>query len=150
MTDKRVVLTPTSSQEEARRIANELVERRLAACVNIVSKIDSIYRWKDKIEESQEYLLLIKTNEKGLAGLRDAIKELHSYELPEFIALPVNDGSEDYFKWIDDAVGGSHQQSNSSDAKSLNATKSQTKLDPDRRSGPRPPRSPQRSGPGHR
>jgi periplasmic divalent cation tolerance protein len=105
MTDKRVVLTTASSPDEARRIANALVERRLAACVNIVSKVDSIYRWKDKIEESQEVLLLIKTNQKEVADLRDAIKELHSYELPECIALPVDNGSEDYLQWIDDSVG---------------------------------------------
>jgi periplasmic divalent cation tolerance protein len=147
MTDKRVVLTTASSQDEARRIANALVERRLAACVNIVSKVDSIYRWNDKIEESQEFLLLIKTSQKEFSSLRDAIKELHSYELPECVALLVDDGSEEYLKWVDDSLGSDQRQKPHS-AKST--TKSQPKPDPDRRSGPRPVQSPQKSGPGRR
>jgi periplasmic divalent cation tolerance protein len=104
MTNKRLVLTTTSSQEEARRIANALVERRLAACVNIVSKIDSIYRWKGKVEEAQEFLLLIKTTESAVEKLRDAIQELHSYEVPESIVLPIESGSERYLNWIDESV----------------------------------------------
>jgi periplasmic divalent cation tolerance protein len=104
MTNKRLVLTTTSSQEEARRIANALVERRLAACVNIVSKIDSIYRWKGKVEEAQEFLLLIKTTESAVENLRDAIQELHSYEVPECIIVPIESGSEEYLTWIDESV----------------------------------------------
>ena len=104
MTNKRLVLTTTSSQEEARRIANALVERRLAACVNIVSKIDSIYRWKGKVEEAQEFLLLIKTTESAVENLRDAIQELHSYEVPECISLAIEEGSHPCLKWIDDSV----------------------------------------------
>ena len=104
MTNKRLVLTTTSSQEEARRIANALVERRLAACVNIVSKIDSIYRWKGKVEEAQEFLLLIKTTESAVEKLRDAIQELHSYEVPECIVLPIESGSERYLNWIEESV----------------------------------------------
>ena len=104
MTNKRLVLTTASSQEEARKLANALLERRLAACVNILPKIDSIYRWKEKVEESQEFLLLIKTAEPAIAKLRDAIKELHSYELPECIVLPIETGSEAYLKWIDESV----------------------------------------------
>jgi periplasmic divalent cation tolerance protein len=104
MTNKRLVFTTTSSQEEARRIANALVERRLAACVNIVSKIDSIYRWKGKVEEAQEFLLLIKTTESAVENLRDAIQELHSYEVPECIVLPIESGSEKYLNWIDESV----------------------------------------------
>ena len=104
MTNQRLVLTTVSSQEEARKLANALVERRLAACVNILPKIDSIYRWKDKIEKSQEFLLLIKTAESAVAKLRDAIQELHSYEVPEFIVLRIEDGSEAYLKWIDESI----------------------------------------------
>jgi periplasmic divalent cation tolerance protein len=104
MTNKRLVLTTTSSLEEARRIANALVERRLAACVNIVSKIDSIYRWKGKVEEAQEFLLLIKTTESAVENLRDAIQELHSYEVPECIIVPIESGSEKYLTWIDESV----------------------------------------------
>jgi periplasmic divalent cation tolerance protein len=104
MTNKRLVLTTTSSQEEARRIAHALVERRLAACVNVVSRIDSIYRWKEKVEESQEFLLLIKTTESAVDQLREAIQELHSYEVPECIVLPIESGSEKYLNWIDESV----------------------------------------------
>jgi len=104
MTNQRLVLTTVSSQEEARKLANTLVERRLAACVNILPKIDSIYRWKEKVEESQEFLLLIKTAESAVAKLRDAIQELHSYEVPECIVLRIEDGSEAYLKWIDESI----------------------------------------------
>ena len=104
MTNKRLVLTTTASQEEARKLANALLERRLAACVNILPKIDSIYRWKDKVEESQEFLLLIKTTQSAISPLRDAILELHSYEVPECIVLTVEDGSESYLQWIDESV----------------------------------------------
>ena len=104
MTNKRLVLTTTSSQEEGRRIANALVERRLAACVNILPQIDSIYRWKEKVEEAQEFLLLIKTTESAVESLRDAIQELHSYEVPECIVLPIESGSEKYLGWIDESV----------------------------------------------
>jgi periplasmic divalent cation tolerance protein len=105
MTNIRIVLTTASSTEEARRIANALVERRLAACVNIITKIHSIFRWKDKIEESEEYLLVVKTTQAAYPAVRDAIKELHSYELPECVALAVEDGSQAYLKWISESVG---------------------------------------------
>lgn len=85
-------------------MANALVERRLAACVNILPQIDSIYRWKEKVEEAQEFLLLIKTTESAVDELRDAIQELHSYEVPECIVLPIESGSEKYLNWIDESV----------------------------------------------
>ena len=104
MTNKRLVLTTASSQEEARTLANMLVERRLAACVNIVPNMNSIYRWKEKVEESHEFLLLMKTTESVVPKLREAIQELHSYEVPECIVLPIEDGSAAYLKWIDESV----------------------------------------------
>jgi periplasmic divalent cation tolerance protein len=104
MTNKRLVLTTASSHEEARKIANALVERRLAACVNILPQIDSIYRWKEKVEEAQEFQLLIKTTESAMESLRDTIQELHSYEVPECIVLPIESGSEKYLNWIDESV----------------------------------------------
>lgn len=104
MTNKKLVLTTASSQEEARKLANALVERRLAACVNILSKIDSIYRWKDKVEEAQEFLLLIKTTNSSVQKLCEAIQELHSYEIPECIVLPIESGSENYLQWIDEST----------------------------------------------
>jgi periplasmic divalent cation tolerance protein len=104
MTNKRLVLTTASSKEEARRLAKTLVELRLAACVNIVPNISSIYRWKEKVEESQEFLLLMKTTESAIPKLRDAIQELHSYEVPECIVLTIEGGSAPYLKWIDESV----------------------------------------------
>jgi len=104
MTDKRIVLTTFASHEEARKIALGLVERRVAACVNIVTKIESIYRWQGKVEESKEVLLIIKTTEAAAARVKDAILEMHSYELPECIVISITDGSESYLKWIAESV----------------------------------------------
>lgn len=104
MTDKRVVVTTCASIEEARQIATALVERRLAACVNIVPQVESIYRWKGEVETSNEALLVIKTTEGVFQRLRAALSELHSYEVPECIELVVSDGGEAYLKWIGESV----------------------------------------------
>ena len=85
-------------------IARGPVEGRLAACVNIVAKIESVYRWEGKVEEAEEYLLIIKTTEAASARVQGAIQEMHSYDLPECIVVPVTDGSVDYLNWIDDSV----------------------------------------------
>ena len=103
MTDKRVVLTTAGSEDEARRIAAALVDRKLAACVNIVPKILSIYRWKGKVEEADEWMLVIKTAA-AFERVRDAIKELHSYEVPECICLSIEDGGPEYLQWLADSV----------------------------------------------
>ena len=100
MTEARVVLTTTGTQEEARRMATELVERRLAACVNIIPQIESIYRWEGKVESATECLLIIKTDVAAFDRLRKAIHELHSYEVPECIMLEIADGSVPYLDWI--------------------------------------------------
>jgi periplasmic divalent cation tolerance protein len=104
MTDKRVVLTTCGSIEEARKIAHALVERKLAACANIIPGIESVYRWKEKIETSTECLLVIKTTESAFPSLRDALGELHSYEVPECVALTVTDGSAAYLKWMEESI----------------------------------------------
>jgi periplasmic divalent cation tolerance protein len=104
MTDKRVVLTTCGSVEEARQIAQALVERRLAACVNIVPQVESLYRWKGEVETSSECLLVIKTAEAAFERLRSALSELHSYEVPECIELAITDGSAAYLNWIGEAV----------------------------------------------
>ena len=104
MTDKRIVLTTAGSEDEARKIARHLVEHQLAACVNIVPKVESIYRWQNKVASAQEWLLLIKTTAEGFAAVRDAIRELHSYELPECVAIAVEDGSAEYLEWLADSV----------------------------------------------
>jgi periplasmic divalent cation tolerance protein len=104
MTDKNIVLTASGSQEEARRIAHALVERHLAACVNIVSGTESVYRWRGKVEAAQEWLLIIKTTATAFGLVRDAIAELHSYELPECVLLSIEDGSPSYLQWIAESV----------------------------------------------
>ncbi|HZU26518.1 MAG TPA: divalent-cation tolerance protein CutA [Bryobacteraceae bacterium] len=100
MTDKIVVLSTCSSAEEAGRIARRLVESRLAACVNIMPRIRSVYRWKDAIEESEEVLLLIKSSRPLFDSLQAEIGRLHSYETPEAVALSIVDGSEPYLAWL--------------------------------------------------
>jgi periplasmic divalent cation tolerance protein len=104
MTDKRIVLSTAGSEEEASKIANHLVESQLAACVNIVPNIQSIYRWQSKVESSQEWLLVIKTTAEKLKIVCDAIRELHSYDLPECIAISIEDGNADYLQWIGESV----------------------------------------------
>ena len=104
MTDKRVVLSTAGSEQEARKIAHHLVEHQLAACVNIVPGIESIYRWQGKVETAREWLLLIKTTTEKFPAVRDAIRKLHSYDLPECIAIQIEDGSAEYVQWIGDSV----------------------------------------------
>jgi len=104
MTDKQIVLSTAGSEEEARKIAHHLVERQLAACVNIVPHIESIYRWQGKMESSREWLLLIKTTAEKFPAVRDAIRELHSYDLPECVAVGIEDGSSEYLEWIGQSV----------------------------------------------
>jgi len=104
MTDKRVVLTTAASEEEAAKIAQHLVERGLAACVNIVPHITSVYRWKDEVETNRECLLIIKTTAGVFGQVRQGIADLHSYELPECICLSIEDGSPDYLQWIAESV----------------------------------------------
>ncbi len=104
MTDKKLVLTTAGSAEEAKKIAHALVKRKLAACVNIIPQVQSIYRWKEKVEEAEEWLLLIKTTGKAFTQIKDAITELHSYELPECICLAIEGGSAEYLKWIEDSM----------------------------------------------
>jgi periplasmic divalent cation tolerance protein len=104
MTDKRIVFTTAGSQEEAQKIARHLVERRIAACVNIVPQVISIYRWQDKVEEAREWLLVVKTTIAAFGEVRQTIAEIHSYELPECICLTIEDGSPAYLQWIADSI----------------------------------------------
>jgi periplasmic divalent cation tolerance protein len=100
-----VVLVTCGSLAEARRIARHVVARRLAACANLLeSPVQSVYRWKGRVEEAREFLLLIKTSERRLAALRAEVEKLHSYDVPEFIALPIAAGSPKYLKWLADCV----------------------------------------------
>ena len=105
MTDKLVVLVTCSSAKEADYIARSLVEMRLAACGNILrSPVRSIYRWKEKIESAREVLLIIKTSRRRFPALQATIKRLHSYEVPEIIALPIASGARRYLAWISESV----------------------------------------------
>ena len=103
MTDKKIVLTTTATHEDAGKIARALVERRLAACVNVVA-IESVYRWKDAVESAEEWLLVIKTTAAAYDHVHAAIRELHTYDLPECVLLPIESGSEDYLAWIGESV----------------------------------------------
>ena len=105
MTDKFVVLVTCPTAAEAKRIARAVVNTRLAACVNILpGTIQSIYRWKGKVESSRERLLLIKTSRRRLAKLQAAVKRLHSYEVAEFMAIPIAAGSPAYLSWIEEVL----------------------------------------------
>ncbi len=104
MTDKRIVLSTAGSEDEARKIAHHLVEHQLAACVNLVPSMESVYRWQGKVESAREWLLLIKTTAEKFAAVRDAIRELHSYDVPECIAIEIQDGSAEYLQWIGESV----------------------------------------------
>jgi periplasmic divalent cation tolerance protein len=101
MTDKIVVLSTCGSAEEAAKIARALVEKKLAACVNVMPAVRSFYRWKDVIEDELELLLVIKSSRALFNDLRVEIEKLHSYEVPEVIAVPIVDGSEGYLEWLD-------------------------------------------------
>src|SRR5207302_7703508 len=96
MTDKIVVLSTASSADEAEKIARSLVEARLAACVNVLPEMRSFYRWQGKIENSAEFLLVIKSSRDQLGALQATLEKLHSYEVPEVIALAVVDGARNY------------------------------------------------------
>jgi len=105
LTDKFVVLVTCSTAAEARRIARAVVDANLAACVNILpGAVQSIYRWKGKVESSRERLLLIKTSRKRLAKLQAAVECMHSYDVPEFIALPIAAGSPAYLAWVEECL----------------------------------------------
>jgi periplasmic divalent cation tolerance protein len=101
MTDKVIVLSTCSSREEAKRIARGLVEERLAACVNIVDGVASIYQWHGKVEESEEVMLVVKSRRDLLGRLQERLAGMHSYEVPEAIAIPVVDGLPAYLEWLD-------------------------------------------------
>jgi periplasmic divalent cation tolerance protein len=104
MTNARIVLTTAGSAEEARKIAQTLVEKRLAACVNIVPQVESVYRWEGKVETAAEFMLVIKTTTAAFAGVREAIQKLHSYDVPECVMLEVSDGETKYLEWISASV----------------------------------------------
>ena len=103
-TGKIVIFITTSTEEEARKISESLLSQRKAACINILPKVDSSFWWQGKLDSAQESLLIIKTKALLLSEIIALVKEVHSYEVPEIIALPIIGGNEDYLKWIDSEV----------------------------------------------
>ncbi len=95
-----VIYTTLDNEQDARKIANFLIEEQIVACVNIIPNVISIYRWKGKIEEEKEFILIAKTVDKNVIKTIKRIKELHNYELPDIIAIPVNNGYDEYLEYI--------------------------------------------------
>jgi periplasmic divalent cation tolerance protein len=100
----RIVLVTCASAVQARKIARSVVEKRLAACVNILPRMQSIYRWKGQVEMANEVLMLLKTTTKRLGALEKQVRRLHSYDVPEFIALPIAQGSQKYLRWLTEST----------------------------------------------
>jgi periplasmic divalent cation tolerance protein len=101
-----VVLITTGSKEEADRIANALVAEMLAACVNVIPGVTSVYRWQGEVQRAQEWLLVAKSRTEVLNDVIRRVKALHSYDVPEIIALPLAGGNDTYLRWIDNEVHG--------------------------------------------
>jgi periplasmic divalent cation tolerance protein len=104
MTNKVVILVTTRKPAEAKGIARHLLNSKLAACVNILGPIRSLYRWQGKVEEAREYLLFIKTTRELFVELKTEISKHHSYATPEIICLPIIEGSAEYLQWVGDSV----------------------------------------------
>ena len=100
MSEPIVAFVTCGSEEEALKIANALVEARLAACVNVVAPMRSIYRWEGKIWDEKEWLLIVKTQRHRFEALEKKVKSLHSYSVPEIISLPITEGSSRYLNWL--------------------------------------------------
>jgi periplasmic divalent cation tolerance protein len=104
-TEGIVVLVTCGSASQARKIGRVLVEQKLAACINLLpTAIESVYRWKGKVDSAREFLLIVKTTRKRFKAVQSEIRRLHSYEVPEIIALPIASGARDYLAWISDSV----------------------------------------------
>ena len=102
MTDIVIVLTSVADDDRAEQVARQLVEERLAACVNLYPTMTSFYRWKGQIERDAERQIAIKTTRDRVAALEVRVKELHAYELPEFLVIPVDAGSQMYLSWVEE------------------------------------------------
>jgi len=103
---KIVIFVTTDSQEEAQKIATRLLNQRKVACVNIVPRVDSLFWWQGKLDSARESLVIAKTKASLLPEVVSLVKDVHSYEVPEIIALPIIGGNEDYLNWIDSEVEG--------------------------------------------
>jgi periplasmic divalent cation tolerance protein len=106
MTDKIVVLCTCGNETEADALARSLVDARLAACVNILPRIRSVYRWNGAVESAEEWLLIIKTARGLFAAVQSTVGKLHSYEIPELLAIPLVDGAPNYLAWMESCLKG--------------------------------------------
>jgi periplasmic divalent cation tolerance protein len=104
MSDEKLIISTAGSREEASRIAQTLVAEKFAACVNIVGPIESVYRWQGKVENAEEFLMLVKTTQERSNAAMSRIRELHSYEVPEAIEININEGLSAYLNWIGESV----------------------------------------------
>jgi len=102
--DYAFILTTVSTEEEGHMIANELVKNKLAACVSIVPKVHSVYEWENAIQNETEVLLMIKTTKAREKDIYQTVQSLHSYEIPELITLPIDNGSDTYLHWLENSV----------------------------------------------
>jgi periplasmic divalent cation tolerance protein len=100
-----IVFMTASNEDEAAKIARALVEARIAGCVNIINNVRSIYRWQGKIEDEKEVFMVAKTRQELFQTLMKKVKELHSYTVPEVIAIPIVEGSADYLQWLEEVTG---------------------------------------------
>lgn len=100
MADEVVILITTETQEEARKIAAALIDSNLAACVNIVESVQSLFRWQGKVEDDKECLMIVKSVSRKLDAVTAKVQEVHSYDVPEIIALPIIGGSKEYLQWV--------------------------------------------------
>ena len=103
--DVVLVLTTIAAEADGAVLARTLVDERLAACVNVLPPMTSVYRWKGQVEQDREQQLIIKTTRDQLPALEARVKELHSYELPEFVVIAAGGGADAYLKWVEEAVG---------------------------------------------
>lgn len=104
ITEARILLTTVDDAAIAKQLARQLVEMRLAACVNQIERVHSTYRWEGKIEEADEILLIVKTAAERIPAVKEAIARLHPYQVPEILVLPVEDGSDSYLAWLLEAI----------------------------------------------
>lgn len=95
-----LIYTTINNEEDAKKIANYLIEEQIVACVNIIPNVQSIYRWKGKIEEEREFLLIAKTVDENIIKAINKIKKLHNYEIPDIISIPINNGYSEYLDYI--------------------------------------------------
>ena len=102
--DFAFIITTVSTEKEGRMIANELVQNKLAACVNIVPKVHSVYEWENQIQNDEELLLLIKTTKEREKDIYHTVESLHSYDTPELITIPIDHGSRPYLQWLENSV----------------------------------------------